>query len=169
MKLLERIANIAVIVGVAVFLAIVIHNRPWRSNPPQPPDPAAMADALKGKTIRVSGIDFPRQRASVLLVISKTCHFCEDSLPFYRALATETQGKVDLLAALPQPRPEAEAYLKAAGVPATQIASAQPAELGVTGTPTLVLLDRSGKVQEVWIGLLDGSRQAQVRSRLAQL
>ncbi len=168
MKHLERIANIFVIVGIAVFLVLVVHNRIWRSNAP-PASQAAMADALKGKTIRVSGIDFPRSRASVLLVISKTCHFCEESVPFYRTLAAETQGKADLLAVLPQPRPEAEAYLKAAGVAATQVASAPPAELGVTGTPTLVLLDRSGKVQEVWLGFLDGARQAQVRSRLAQL
>jgi hypothetical protein len=168
MKHLDRIANIAVIVGVAVFLALVLHNRPWRSSAPLPSQ-AATAEALKGKPIRVSGLDFPRSRASVLLVISKTCHFCEESLPFYRALATDTQGKADLLAVLPQPRPEAEAYLKAAGVTATQVASAPPTQLGVTGTPTLVLLDRSGKVQEVWLGFLDGARQAQVRSRLAQL
>jgi thiol-disulfide isomerase/thioredoxin len=168
MKLLDRIANITVIVGVAAFLAIVIHNRSWRSNTP-PASQAAAAEALKGRTIRVSGIDFPRSRASVLLVISKGCHFCEDSLPFYRTLAAETQGKVDLLAALPQPRPEAEAYLKQAGVPAAQVASAPPNEFGLTGTPTLVLLDRSGKVQEVWLGFLDGPRQAQVRSRLARL
>jgi hypothetical protein len=168
MKLLDRIANIAVIVGVAVFLAIVVHNRPWRTNA-APPSMAEEAEKLKGKTIHVTGIDFPRQRASVLLVISKSCHFCEESLPFYRALATETQGKVDLLAALPQPRPEAEAYLKEAGVPAAQVASAPPNDLGLSGTPTLVLLDRSGKVQEVWLGFLDGARQAQVRNRLARL
>lgn len=167
MKYLDRIANIAVIIGVAVFVALVVHNRPWRSS--APPSQAATAEALKGKTIHVSGIDFPRSRASVLLVMSKTCHFCEESLGFYRTLAGEVQGRFDLLAVLPQPRPEAEAYLKAAGVPATQVASAPPAQVGVTGTPTLVLLDRSGKVQEVWIGLLDGDRQAQVRSRLAQL
>jgi hypothetical protein len=168
MRLLDKVANIAVIVGVVVFLALVAHNRPWRSNAP-PVSQAATAEALKGKTVRVAGLDFPRSRASVLLVISKSCHFCEESLPFYRTLATETQGKVDLLAALPQPRPEAEAYLKAAGVAAIQVTSVQPSELGLTGTPTLVLLDRSGKVQEVWIGLLNGTRQAQVRSRLAQL
>jgi hypothetical protein len=168
MKLLDRIANIAVIVGVAVFLLLVVQHRLWRSNP-SPPNSAAMAEALKGKTIRVAGLDFPRSRASVLLVIAKGCHFCEDSLPFYRALAAETQGKVDLLAALPQPRPEGEAYLKEAGVPAAQVASAPPSQFGLGGTPTLVLLDRSGKVQEVWIGLLNGDRQAQVRSRLAQL
>ncbi|MGO9228741.1 MAG: peroxiredoxin family protein [Bryobacteraceae bacterium] len=168
MKLLERFANLAVIVGVAVFLALVVHNRLWRSSAP-PATPLAMAQALRGRTIHLSGIDFPRSRASVLLVISKTCHYCEESLPFYRTLAVETQGKVDLLAVLPQPRPEAEAYLKEVGLPATQVASAPPTQLGLSGTPTLVLLDRSGKVQEVWLGFLEGTRQAQVRSRLAQL
>jgi len=165
MKLLDRIANIAVIVGITVFLGLVVHNRLWRASPGGPPT----AESLRGRTIHVSGIDFPRPRASVLLVIAKGCHFCQDSLPFYRVLAAETQGRADLLAVLPESRAEGEEYLKAAGVRATQVASASPTELGVSGTPTLVLVDRSGKVQEAWFGFLDGARQAQVRSRLARL
>lgn len=168
MKLLDKIANIFVIVGIAVFLVIAVHTQFWRSNN-QPPSPAAMAAALRGKTIQVSGLSFPRPRASVLMVISTSCHFCQESLPFYRALSGDLQGKADLLAVLPQSQQEAVAYLKAAHVDVTQVATASPSQLGVTGTPTLLLLDASGKVQEIWMGRLDESGQAQVRSRLAHL
>lgn len=156
------------IVGIAVFLVIVIHTQ-FNKPKNQPVSPTAMAEALRGRTIQVSGLSFPRSRASVVLVISTNCHFCQDSLPFYRTLSGDLRGKADLLAVLPQPQPEAAAYLKAAQVEVTQIASASPSQLGVSGTPTLLLLDRSGKVQEVWFGRLDETKQAQVRSRIAQL
>jgi thioredoxin-related protein len=157
-----------VIVGIAVFLVIAVHTQFWKSKD-QPKSQAAMAEALRGKTIQVSGLSFPRQRASVLLVISTSCHFCEESLPFYRTLSGDLQGKADLLAVLPQSQAEAAAFLNTAHVEVTQIATASLSQLGVTGTPTLLLLDPSGKVQEVWLGRLDESKQAQVRSRLAQL
>jgi hypothetical protein len=168
MKLLEKIANVFVIIGIAAFLVIAVHNQFWKSNN-QPKSQAAMAEALRGKTIQVSGLNFPRAKASVLLVISTQCHFCKDSLPFYHVLSGELKGKADLLAVLPQSQQESATFLKAAQVDVTQIATAQPAQLGVAGTPTMLLLDPNGKVQEVWVGRLDDSRQAQVRSRLAKL
>jgi hypothetical protein len=168
MKALDKIANIFAIVGISVFLVIVIQRQLWK--PSQPPaSPAAMAEELKGKTIHASGLDFPRSRSSLLLVISTNCHFCEESLPFYRTLSEAAEGKADLLAVLPQPQSEGAAYLKAAHVEVAQVASVPPAQLGISGTPTLLLLDSSGKVQEVWLGLLDQSRQEQVRSRLGQI
>jgi thiol-disulfide isomerase/thioredoxin len=168
MKLLERIANVFVIVGISAFLAIVAHNQ-LLSSGRQLKSPAAAAEALKGKVIRVSGLTFPRPRASVLLVISTSCHFCQESLPFYSALSSSLGGKADILAVLPQPQQEAAEFLKAANVEVTQLATASPSQLGVGGTPTLLLLDPNGKVQDVWLGRLDEVRQAQVRSRLAQL
>jgi hypothetical protein len=168
MKVLDKIANLFVIVGITVFLVIVVRTQFNKPNN-KPTSPAATADALRGKTIQVSGLSFPRPRASVLLVISTICHFCEESLPFYRTLSGDLHGKADLLAVLPQPQLEAAAYLKAAHVEVPQVATAPPSQLGVSGTPTLLLLDRSGKVQDIWLGRLDETRQAQVRSRLAQL
>jgi hypothetical protein len=168
MKPLEKIANVFVIVGISLFLVIVVRNHLWRSTYP-PRSPAAMAEALRGKTIRVSGLSFPRSRYSILLVISTDCHFCQESLPFYRSLSSDLQGNADLLAVLPQPQSKAAAYLRAANVDVAQIATALPSQLGVAGTPTMLLLDPNGKVQETWSGHLDESQQAQVRSRLEHL
>jgi len=164
----NRVANVFVILGIAVFLGIAAHTQFTQPNK-KPTSPAATAQTLRGKTIQVSGLSFPRPRASVLLVISTQCHFYQDSLPFYRSLSNNLEGKADLLAVLPQPQPEAAAYLKAAQVNLAQLATAPPSQLGVSGTPTMLLLDGGGKVQEVWIGRLDETKQAQVRSRLAKL
>ncbi len=166
MKYLNQIANVFVIIGISVFLLIVVQRQLAK---PRALASAATTAALKGTTLHVPGLEFPRPRASVLLVISTTCHFCEESLPFYRKLSDAAQGKADLLAVLPQPQSEAAAYLSTAHVPVAQVASLPPAQLGIAGTPTLLLLDRSGKVQDIWQGLLDDSRQAQVQARLGQL
>jgi thioredoxin-related protein len=38
--------------------------------------------------------------------------------------------------------------------------------MGVTGTPTLLLVDRHGKVIKTWVGKLDDSAKKQVQSQL---
>jgi hypothetical protein len=168
MKLLERVANVFVVVGVAAFLVIAVRGHLFKPDS-RSKSPAAVAEALRGKTVQVSGLNFPRAKSSVLLVISTTCHFCQESLPFYRSLSNEVRGRADILAILPQSQQEAATFLKAAQVDITQIATASPSQIGVTGTPTMLLLDPNGKVEDVWLGRLDEAQQAQVLSRLAKL
>jgi hypothetical protein len=36
--------------------------------------------------------------------------------------------------------------------------------IGVSGTPTLLLVDSNGKVQQAWVGKLDDQGQRQVQS-----
>jgi hypothetical protein len=44
-------------------------------------------------------------------------------------------------------------------------AHASPVALGVTGTPTLIMLNR-GTVSDVWVGTLPPEREAEVLSKL---
>jgi hypothetical protein len=164
MKILEKATNVAIIVGVVVFVAVAVTDRLTpRGQQPAPVDPAKR---LLGKTLHIPGIAFPQPRNSLLLVLSTTCHYCTDSLPFYRELAAKSAGHVDLVAALPQPLPEAQAYLQQAAVPVAHVISPIPGAIGVAGTPTLLLVDRAGMVRDVWLGALDEKSQREVLSRV---
>lgn len=143
MKVLERVANVAVILAVAVFLTLVIRGEFFRHAPAPSHEPSA----LVGKTLRLPGLHFPAQRDTLLLVVSTSCHFCNESLPFYRQLTAQLQGKVDTVAVLAQTKTEAEAWLQGAGLSQVQIVSAPLESVGVYATPTLLLLDRTAKVQ----------------------
>lgn len=156
MKHLDKIANFAVIVGVAVFLVLVARSEFHHAGQ----DPRV----LVGKKINLPELQFPLQRNSLVLALSTTCHFCESSLPFYKTLAAEMQGKVDLIAVLPQSESEGQKYVEHASLPA-RVISKNLMTLGVYGTPTVLLVDRTGKIQAEWQGLLDQKAQDEVIAR----
>jgi hypothetical protein len=102
----------------------------------------------------------------LVIAISTQCHFCRDSEPFYKELAEKSASRVKLVAVLPQPQSEAEQYVRQAIAPGIQVVSTSLNSLGVMSTPTLLLIDSSGRVQKAWVGKLDGPAQQQVQSLL---
>jgi thioredoxin-related protein len=158
MKYLDRVANVAVIVAVAVFLVLAARGEFSRRTSPSP----HAADALVGTKISLPGILFPAQNDTLILGISKTCHFCKDSLPWYKDLTVRLQGKVNVVAVLPQAQTEAENYLRGEGLSGTQVISANLDKIGVYATPTLLLVDNTGKVKSAWVGKQDDAGQQKV-------
>ena len=163
MKWLERSANIAVIVAVAVFLFLAARNDFFAPKPQLQPQANPQKD-LTGTTLSLPGFSFANGRDSLVLVVSTNCHFCQDSLPFYKQLSEKIHGKVDLIAALPEPENEAKKFLADAGVQTDHIVKAIPNSIGVLGTPTVLLVDGKGKVKNVWLGRLDETGQKQLLS-----
>lgn len=161
MKYLDRVTNIAVLLAVVVFIFSVGRDQFGRRS-----TRSTTANDFIGKTIRLPGVQFPQGHDSLLLAISTTCHFCQESLPFYKELATRANGQVDVVAVLPQPQAEAEKFLEGASVHTTQVISAELNTLGVAATPTVLLVDSGGKVRNAWIGLLNEKQQHEVLSRV---
>lgn len=158
MKYLDRIANLAILVAVAVFLTLVIRGEISRRT-------AALArspSALVGKTIRLPGVPFPAQHDSLVLGISAQCHFCNESLPFYKQLADSLQGRLDVFAVVPQTQAEAGKYLADAGLSGVHGVSADLGSINVYATPTLLLVDSTGKVKNAWVGKQDEAGQRKI-------
>jgi hypothetical protein len=165
MAKLEKASNIAIIlvaiVAIATFAKTLLSNRPAH---------ASSSARLTGKKIELDGASLSQPGVrKMVLAISATCHFCEESAPFYRTLdGPRSRGaSFKLIAALPQDKTTAEDYLKQRGISADAIVAFRPlADLGVATTPTLILIGASGQVEGVWVGLLDKKRQAQVIAKL---
>jgi len=147
MKHLEQIANIAVIVAVVVFLGLVVRGDVGWHKAAQAPPPIPSQQDLAGTTVRLPGLQFPTNQSTLLLVVSANCHFCKESMPFYKQLTEEARGRLNVIAVMPEPKPEAQKFLLDAGVETNQIVSATPDTLGVRGTPTVLLVEGSGKVK----------------------
>jgi hypothetical protein len=103
----------------------------------------------------------------LLLVVSTSCHFCKDSLPFYKQLTEAAHGKLGVIAVLPQSQPEAREFLRNAGVETSQIVSASPDNVGARGTPTLLLVGKNGAIEHAWLGKLDVKGEQEVLSLVA--
>ena len=154
MRYLERIANVAVIVAVVVFLFMVFRGDIGSHQSPQDP-----SKELIGKTITLPGVPFSKTRNSLVVVVSTACHFCKDSLPFYKQLGEKACGRLNMIAVLPQSEVEAQKFLQDAGVHATQVVSASLDSIGINGTPTVLLVNEKGKIKRAWIGKLDEKGQ----------
>jgi hypothetical protein len=159
---LETLVNVAIIVVAVAVCAVLakqylLTGAQGRSHGPE-----------VGSKIELAGTDLSKEEKTLLLVLQKGCHFCTESGPFYQRLAREASARgnrVKLLAVLPQDEEEGRRYLSDLGVPIERVAQASLGKLDVSGTPTLILLER-GKVSDVWVGKLPDESEAEVLSKL---
>jgi hypothetical protein len=133
-----------------------------RTDRPAPSGPAI------GTQIALPGVNWSDSDQTVVLALSNKCHFCTESAPFYQQLTRELsdQKKVRLLAVFPQNTEEGKKYLDGLNVPIAEVAQATLDSLGVRGTPILVIVDKSGTVQQSWVGRLTAERETEVLSRV---
>ena len=163
MKRLDLITNIAVLVTSVALLGFLGNSVYQSHHAPQPG--VARARALIGSTVQLAGVDFTRKEKTILIAMTSTCHFCKESEPFYRQLAQTPSVTTNVVAVLPMPQPDAEKLVHTSISPSLQAVSSPLDSMGVRGTPTLLLVDRNGKVVKAWVGKLDDTGQKQVQSQ----
>lgn len=164
----EVAANLSIIV-VAVLLCVVLVKSYVIPAPAQQAagEPAGTRGVIKrGDAVAVSGVDWQKNGKTLLLVLSTTCHFCTQSGPFYQRLVKE-HGDAKLVALVPQLASEGQSYLKKLGVEVDDVRQASLGGLGVSGTPTLILVDGKGVAADVWMGALPPNKENEVVSRLS--
>lgn len=161
-KKIEVAANISILVAAISFTA-VLAKRYF-----SPTLPLAPAHAKAGTKADFINVDWAKSNLTLLLVLQSGCRFCTESAPFYQRLARETAeaSGVHLVAVLPQDVAEGTKYLNSLGVPIQDVRQAQLDTLGVTGTPTLILINDKGVVTNSWVGKLSGDKEAEVLNQL---
>lgn len=166
-KRIELLINIAIIV-IALLLGGVLAKRYlW------PSDHAASTSDIdpripSGMKASLPDVDWAKNGQTLLLVLSRHCHFCSESAPFYQRLVQEAEknGNTRIVAVLPQEIDEGKKYLSDLGVPIGEVKQAGLDAIGVTGTPTLILVDRNGIVKNSWVGKLSAPEESEILSRL---
>ena len=63
-------------------------------------------------------------------------------------------------------RPKRKSWLKDEGVRVDQVKQASLGDIGVRGTPTLLLVNSAGVVTNVWVGKLQPDQEQQVLAAL---
>ena len=104
----------------------------------------------------------------MLLALSSKCHFCSESAPFYQRLNDEMAQHTGarLIAVFPQEVGEGKQYLSALGVKIEDVRNATLNSIGVNGTPTLIIIDSKGRIEQSWVGKLSPEKEAEVISRV---
>lgn len=91
-----------------------------------------------------------------MLALKEDCVYCRQSLPLYRRLsqmARQPEALFSLVVIGGEPAKRLTEYLRSEGIEAAAVLQV-PLQKHITGTPTIVLCDQKGVVQQVWTGLL---------------
>lgn len=173
-KAIQVTANVAIIVTAVLLCAVLIKNyiivkpvlldvnsRNQISRANQPARPQGQSQIQPGVKLSLTGIDWAKNGKTLLLAVSNTCHFCSESAPFYQRLSHGQRG-TRLVAVLPQTVEEGRSYLDKLNVAVDEIKQAPLPSFGITGTPTLVLVDHNGMAVKSWVGKLGSDREAEV-------
>jgi thioredoxin-related protein len=167
---LDTAANIAIIVVcamAAVALSLTIRDRMFPPRPPGAPPQVEKGERFDQlKNVVPAGSD-----RALVVAVSPQCHFCNDSLPFYKQLVDQRNQKgsaVKFVAAVPSEEAKAEETQKftGAGVQVDNMVHVDFASIKVPGTPTMLLVDKQGKVLNVWVGKLNEDGEKEVLETL---
>jgi thioredoxin-related protein len=155
---LELLANTAIILVVVLIAGALIRNHFMSTRQ------EAIAGIPVGSKISLPDIDWAKNDQTLILVLQKGCRFCKESAPFYQRLVRETAGysNLQLVAALPNTVNDSKQYLSDLGISLNEVRQVSLSSLGVEGTPSLILVDRAGKVAASWVGQLPPDKEAEV-------
>jgi thioredoxin-related protein len=149
-EILEVVTSVMVVVGVFLFGFVVYRSLSHPKQAVQVTEPA-VGTVLSA----LPGYSWGQHRKSLVLVVRKGCHYCEDSMPFYRELAKaqkEGESNADLVSVLPDGGTDAAHLLQDAQLDVPIIASFPLQQIHISATPTVILVDRNGKVEKTWVG-----------------
>ncbi|HEY0766280.1 MAG TPA: hypothetical protein VGD61_28115 [Pyrinomonadaceae bacterium] len=163
-KKIEVVANVAIIV-IAFLIGGAFLKKYFFDNRSQPPLKIAA-----GTKVTLQDVDWAKNGQTLLLVLQKGCHFCAESAPFYQGLTREMENtkSTRLIAVLPQEVNESQQYLADLKVPISEVKKIDPGFLGVSGTPTLILVNNTGQVIDSWTGKLTPDKEIEVLKKLKQ-
>ena len=157
-RFLEVSANVAILV-VAI---IVVVNFVWSRWKPKPKLEAPMVGS-KMVLKDVKWDDGP----TLVLALQKGCRYCEESAAFYRRLHDQRSGSHPrMVAVVPGDNTEVARYLSEQKIVVDDIINLPLSDIKVSGTPTLLLVDRLGHISDVWIGKLDARKENEVTQRI---
>lgn len=165
-KKIEIFTNIAIIVVALVLCAVLVKKFLLTD------EPTRKKDIAVGEKVDFEKINWASNKNTLLLVLSKDCRYCTESLPFYQKISQEfgQSPSVKIAAVFPQDVPTAEEYLKTNKLDINQVYQANPSAVGAGGTPTLLLVDENGKVVDTWFGkLMSSDEEEKVLNRLRSL
>jgi hypothetical protein len=161
---LTKRAGICLLIAVAVLLTVKVIRRTFFPKTPSAPE---IFSARLGKKISLADVDWTKSERTLVLVLDKGCKFCLKSAPFYQRLIRESaeHKEVHMIAVFPHDAGEGKEYLKLIGVDITDVRHAPLESIGIRGTPTLLLVDKHGVLNGLWMGQLPQNSESVVFKR----
>ncbi|HLK68175.1 MAG TPA: redoxin family protein [Bryobacteraceae bacterium] len=162
MTKLETATHVAVIALCCLAGGLLIEQRFFSTAD----DGESPSRSLVGREVKLPGADWQSAPVSILLQISSTCDYCNESMPFYKQLMAtrEAQGaKVPVIVVSHDAVDVMRKHLADQQVAVDKVLHSRMDQLG-TMTPTIYVVDSNGRVKRAFVGELDASGEKQVLS-----
>jgi thioredoxin-related protein len=161
---IEVIANLTVVLLAVVIGSIFVKDRFF--------SPGLQMNEVKvgDKLTHLDGWDWSAHDRTLVLVLRKGCHFCEDSAPFYQRLITKRQQEgsdTALVAVFPDAADAVQEVVKSEGLDVRTLTGVPLEGLKVLGTPTLLMVDNKGTVLNTWMGVLSPRQELEVMKAIS--
>ncbi len=159
---LESASNVAVTIA-AMALVAVLARREWPN--PQP----GSAASLQGATLNLASLTTAPAKRNLIMFVSETCPFCEKEMPFYRSLRGKLPIDASLIAVFPMNQRAPTRFLAMHSVKVDHVVSSDSLiGIGVTRTPTLLLVDDHGRVKRAWVGAQSDAEHRDILASVAR-
>ena len=155
---LEAIANVAVIVVAlaAGYVVLVRYVAAYRA-----PRSVSAGDLLPA----IPSLDWSQRRHTLVLALNTGCHFCEQSVPFYQKLASAQQPireDLGVVAVFPNDPDMVRDFMTRVNLRIRSVSAVPLDKLRVDATPTIILVNSSGRVERSWVGTLTSREELDV-------
>jgi len=158
MSKLEKATYVSLILMSIVSMSLLLERR---LRPARRPDALTSLDRLVGKAVEFPTAPWGRSPINVVLHISSTCHFCNESTPLYRELSRlrATAPNIVLYVVTRDPLATMKQYLADRLIETDGIFQTDSPPQGILATPTILLVNSHGVIRRVFLGKLDGNRE----------
>ena len=163
MTKLEKATHVFLIALCCLAGGLLIEQRFF--SPPDDDDSRTARD-LVGREVKLPGADWQSAPLSVLLQISSTCRFCNESMPFYRQLMAARQSaaaKVPVIVASADGVAVMRQHLEEQQLAVDKVLHSR-LEAFAPITPTVYVVDSKGVVKRAFIGKLDAAGEKELLS-----
>jgi thiol-disulfide isomerase/thioredoxin len=150
---LEISTNVAVLLVAVVLLSLLAINIFVK-----PPIANLNRGLEKGKAFSpIRTVDYADSEKTLLIALNTSCPFCRESLPLYQRLVEalpQPSKALHIVAIFPNREADVGDYLRDNHLTIDAVAEVDLNSLRISGTPTVILIDRSGAVKDFWNGKL---------------
>jgi hypothetical protein len=169
-RILDGVTTLAVLAVCILILADAVrsYNRPMPAPAPASIASAPPAPVVGDRLATIAGLDLTASPRTLVLAIQSSCHFCSESMAFYRELAQRHGPSVRLVVVAPDDQTAARRYVTDHGFSPDAIVTSDLLALNVGGTPTLMLAGATGVIEHVWMGKLSAAREQEVLAEVAR-
>lgn len=129
---------------------------------------SAVVNVLKpGSSFSLAVSDSVGDEPTLVMALQSGCPYCEASMSFYRDILRSNTSKVfHVVALFPQAPTEGQAFMRRyLGQDADRLEDVRHVNfdsLGITGTPTLIIMNSGGRIESSWTGQLSPKQENDV-------